>query len=502
MKKIGIWVRVSDPKQVAKDGHIHHEILAQKFAESREWKVVKVYRLEAMTGKSVMEYSQTKQMLYDVQTGVISGLVFAKIARLARNTKELIEIAEVFRDVDADLVSMDMAIDTSTPLGRHFYRQMGSMAEWERETIVDRINTSVKVRADLGKRLGGHAPYGYQYIDKKLALDPEESVVCKLVYGLFLKNKRKRTTAKILNERGYRTKRDKLFTYAQIARILTDPVYKGLHRMNYTTTDSTGKKKILKPKEDWRFHKVEAIVTEDIWNSVQAIIKTQLKSRKQPLNGKVRLFTNFAFCHCGGKMVNRNSSMNYICKNKCGNKIHREDLEEIFKSELQAYTLSKPKIEEYSQQIEGIVSEKRQQLNILKKEEIKVNTQIQKLLDLYNEDQIEKDAFRSYHEKPYQRLQQIYEAIAELEGEVMGCKNQEEMTQIVFKEAQTLYTKWDSLTHSERRNIIETLTDKIIIGEQDITINLYKIAPDVLIPNSLELTANGCYSQSFVNRFS
>jgi hypothetical protein len=44
-----------------------------------------VYHFEAMTGKSVMGFLETKRMLEDMRGGSITGLIFSK---LARNTKE------------------------------------------------------------------------------------------------------------------------------------------------------------------------------------------------------------------------------------------------------------------------------------------------------------------------------------------------------------------------------------------------------------------------------
>ena len=73
-----------------------------------------------MSGKAVLEHPEAKRMLADVKRGHITGLVSAKLACLARNTRELLDIAEFFRDHSADLVSLGEAIDTSSPAGRFF----------------------------------------------------------------------------------------------------------------------------------------------------------------------------------------------------------------------------------------------------------------------------------------------------------------------------------------------------------------------------------------------
>src|SRR5438067_1477058 len=90
VKSVGIWIRVSTEDQVRGESPEHHEERARAYVQLKGWRVAEVYRLDAVSGKAVMEHSEAKRMLADIRTGAISGLVFSKLARLARNTKELL----------------------------------------------------------------------------------------------------------------------------------------------------------------------------------------------------------------------------------------------------------------------------------------------------------------------------------------------------------------------------------------------------------------------------
>ena len=83
-KQVGIWICVSTEDHVQGDSPEHHDRRARHYAEAKDWNVVEVYRLEAVSGKAVMEHPEAKRMLADIKKGAITGLIFSKLARLAR----------------------------------------------------------------------------------------------------------------------------------------------------------------------------------------------------------------------------------------------------------------------------------------------------------------------------------------------------------------------------------------------------------------------------------
>lgn len=481
-KQVGIWIRVSTEDQAKGESPEHHEHRAKSYADSKDWEVVTVYHLEAVSGKTVLHHPEAERMLKDIKSGKITGLIFSKIARLARNTRELLQLADNFRECNADLISLQESIDTSTPAGRFFYTLISAMAQWEREEIADRVSASIPIRAKLGKSLGGAAPYGYEWKDKKLIINEQEATVRRLIYDLFLEHKRRKTVATLLTQKGYRTRNGSKFSDTTVSRLLEDPIAKGIRRANYT--ESTGEKKHwkLKGKDEWVFNEAPAIITEEKWEKVNSILIQQSKERKQPLNRKTHLFTGFVTCICGNKMYLPSNSPKYTCP-KCKNKIPQDDLEEIFHEQLTDYIVTEENINHFVNTTESYISERESQVKTLQKEAVKLQTRLDKLIELNLSNELPTEGFKHHYNPIFEQLQQIQVQIPQIEGETLALRQNEESSKYLFSEAQNLYSKWHTYTRDEKRNIIESITDSIIVDKEDIEINLkYLIPPSSLNP--------------------
>ncbi|MBI1804130.1 MAG: recombinase family protein [Ignavibacteria bacterium] len=476
---------MSTEDQVKGESPEHHEKRAQYYAESKGWLIKEIYRLDAVSGKSVMEHSETKRMLTDVRSHKITGIIFSKLARLARNTRELLDFADIFRECDADLVSLQESIDTSTPAGRLFYTMIAAMAQWEREEIAERVAASVPIRAKLGKPLGGAAPFGYQWVDKRLVIDPKEAPVRKLMYELFLEHKRKKTVANLLNKAGYRTRIGSKFGYSTVYRLLQDPTAKGMRRANYTKRiGKNNEKSAYKPTSEWIYVDAPAIVSPQLWDECNRLIGEQLKKNKRPAKKAVHLFTGIAFCTCGGTMYVPSNSPKYICK-KCRNKIGTTDLEEIFQEQLKSFLFSVDEVSHYFEKADGVIKEKEQLLNTLADEERTVRADMDRTMQLYLKKNIAEDGFSHYYQPLNERLKQIQAQMPEIQAEIDFLRIQYLSSNEILHEAKDLYSRWSQLTFEEKRKIIETITEKIIVSHDDITINL------AYLPSPSELMADG-----------
>ena len=470
-KQVGVWIRVSTEDQAHGDSPKHHESRARHYAAAKGWIVRELYDLAGVSGKAVAEHPECKRMKADIARGHITGLIFSKLARLTRNARELMDFSDFFREHNADLISLQENIDTGTPSGRLFYNMVAVMAQWEREEIADRVKASVAIRAKLGKPLNGKAPYGYHWKDKKLVLHPEEAPVRKLMYELYAEHRRKRKVARILNERGYRTRDGSKFSDTAVDRLIQDPTAKGIHRANYTRRVADNKPWALKPENEWVLTPVEPIISEELWQQCNDLLESRklklVRSGKPP----VHLFAGLIICSCGKRMYVPTNSPKYVCAT-CHNKIPIVDLEGIFLDELKNYLLSPEKVAAYLKRANGAMSERAQLLDSLRKQLREVKDAADKTHQLYLDGGLTVQQFKDRYQPLDDRKRQIEDELPKVEAELDLLKVDELSSEQVMEEARDLHARWSKMDFEGRRRIIELLVKDIVIGQGEITLNL------------------------------
>lgn len=478
-KQVGIWIRVSTDFQVRDESPEVHEQRARYYAQSKGWEVVEIYRLDAVSGKTVMNHPEAKRMLKDIARGHITGLVFSKLARLARSTKELLEFADIFRKEGADLISLAEQIDTSSPAGRLFFTMISAIAQWEREEISSRVAASIPIRARMGKTTGGAATFGYKWEDGRLQIDETEAPIRRLMYELFLQNQRRKTTAQELNALGYRTRNGSPFSDNTVDRLLRDPTAKGERRANYSKSMGNNKHWILKPESEWVIVPCPAIISEETYNKVNAIISLQEQKLKRTGKRALYLLSGFVKCECGKNMYVAQRIQAYRCQ-PCKRRLNVADIDEIYEAYLTDYLQSFNQTA-FLASSNTLITEKQALLTHTTSERKKLSKKFETYLEMRTNEELSKEQFMEYCKPLHDRIAQLDETIPELLAEVDFLSIQMASTDTVLNEANNLSAQWAHMPMEEKRAIVETITDSIVIKNEDIDIAL------CFLPSSSEM---------------
>ena len=107
--------------------------------------------IDKASGKNT-ERPELKRMLEYVREG--DTVYIHDFSRLARSTKDLLDIVEKLRAKGVELVSNKENIDSSTPQGKLMLTVIGAIAEFERETILERQREGIAIAVREGKYKG------------------------------------------------------------------------------------------------------------------------------------------------------------------------------------------------------------------------------------------------------------------------------------------------------------------------------------------------------------
>lgn len=149
MKRVSLYLRVSTTQQTTENQRIELE----KYCDRQGWQITKTYQDDGVSGKTTDRLA-LRQMLDDAAKGKFDVLAVWKIDRLARSTVDLLRILLDLKNCGVDFCSTTQAIDTTTSAGRMLVTFLAAIAEFERETIVDRVKSGLQRAKAEGVRLG------------------------------------------------------------------------------------------------------------------------------------------------------------------------------------------------------------------------------------------------------------------------------------------------------------------------------------------------------------
>ncbi|MEQ8200132.1 MAG: recombinase family protein [Syntrophomonadaceae bacterium] len=107
--------------------------------------------IDKASGKD-MERQSLKEMMSFARNQDI--VIVESISRIARNTRDLLNIVSELSDKGVDFISLKENIDTTTPQGRFVLTIFGALAELEREQTRERAAEGIAIAKAEGKYQG------------------------------------------------------------------------------------------------------------------------------------------------------------------------------------------------------------------------------------------------------------------------------------------------------------------------------------------------------------
>ncbi|WP_223428825.1 recombinase family protein [Tateyamaria pelophila] len=235
-----------------------------------------------------LERPGLKQLLADIDDGLVDVVVVYKIDRLSRSLMDFSKLVEVFDRNGVTFVSVTQSFNTTTSMGRLTLNILLSFAQFEREVIGERIRDKVAASRKRGIWMGGYVPLGYDVQDRKLLVNDAEASSVRRIFERFVELGSATVLARELRRDGFRNKQGTLIDKGYLYRLLNNRVYRG---------EAVHKGKAYPGEHD-------AIIDEALWDQVHAILKES--PRKRANNSRSRtpaLLKGLIFSDTGAAMT-------------------------------------------------------------------------------------------------------------------------------------------------------------------------------------------------------
>lgn len=216
-----------------------------------------------------MDRPALKRLLADIESGRIDCVVVYKVDRLSRSLLDFARMMEVFEKYRVSFVSVTQQFNTATSMGRLVLNVLLSFAQFEREMISERTRDKIAATRRKGKWSGGMPLLGYDVDPRggRLVVNEDEAARVRAIFDLYLEHQALLPVVTELDRRRWRNKQwttrkgtlrgGRVFDKNSLWKLLTNVTYIGK----------------IKYKDEIHKGEHEAIVSEEVWQRVQARLR-------------------------------------------------------------------------------------------------------------------------------------------------------------------------------------------------------------------------------------
>src|SRR5271169_3013591 len=170
------------------------------------WRLRKTPYNDGGLSGATMERPALKQLLADIEAGLVDVVVVYKVDRLTRSLSDFARMVEIFDGHQVSFVAVTQQFNTTTSMGRLTLNVLLSFAQFEREVTGERIRDKIAASKRKGMWMGGLVPLGYEVGERHLVINAGEATTVREIFRCYLDLGSVRLLKEELDQSGLRSK--------------------------------------------------------------------------------------------------------------------------------------------------------------------------------------------------------------------------------------------------------------------------------------------------------
>ena len=294
-KRVAAYCRVSTDSEEQLTSYTNQmRIYTEMIAANKEWEFAGLYADEGISGTRADKRPQFQKMIEDCHKGKIDMIITKSVSRFARNTVDCLDYVRSLKEIGVGIYFEEQNIDTLKSDSELYLVIYAGFAQSESDSISKNITWTRRKNFEEGKvSFVYNRMLGYRKgEDGNPEIVPEEAVVVKRIFDMYLSGKTTDEISRIMQEEKPTFPDKKLdFSKSMIIRMLKNEKYCGDAILQKTVTIDPISKKRKNNEGEAPMWLVEnnhpAIISREDFNKVQE--ESARRKAKSPISKKTAI---------------------------------------------------------------------------------------------------------------------------------------------------------------------------------------------------------------------